>query len=306
MTLLPEVAKKIIIKLLNAEDYRSEIFVIINNEFFNYSLNLLKKMKEKKLTSTNENWYRDNFLNHSLQKDEIAINAGLNMKSISNAYNTTQKEIVIKASNDNYETINQLINELTTIENMNFSLEINDSETNETILLNTFETMLAINNMAVKRAAISGGAWSTAGKRVEKPLMETLCLLYGVDKENYSITYKGTQAQFDGNFEREIDFFLIKDDNHYKCEVKLMGNGNPESADAVIARGSKVFVGDKLSVTNKAQLDALGVEWVMLREENGFKRFKTVLENLNIPHTDLNENYMENIDNILEQVFNNN
>ncbi len=306
MTLLPEVAKKIIIKLLNAEDYRSEIFVIINNEFFNYSLNLLKKMKEKKLTSTNENWYRDNFLNHSLQKDEIAINAGLNMKSISNAYNTTQKEIVIKASNDNYETINQLINELTTIENMNFSLEINDSETNETILLNTFETMLAINNMAVKRAAISGGAWSTAGKRVEKPLMETLCLLYGVDKENYSITYKGTQAQFDGNFEREIDFFLIKDDNHYKCEVKLMGNGNPESADAVIARGSKVFVGDKLSVTNKAQLDTLGVEWVMLREENGFKRFKTVLENLNIPHTDLNENYMENIDNILEQVFNNN
>ncbi len=306
MTLLPEVAKKIIIKLLNAEDYRSEIFVIINNEFFNYSLNLLKKMKEKKLTSTNENWYRDNFLNHSLQKDEIAINAGLNMKSISNAYNTTQKEIVIKASNDNYETINQLINELTTIENMNFSLEINDSETNETILLNTFETMLAINNMAVKRAAISGGAWSTAGKRVEKPLMETLCLLYGVDKENYSITYKGTQAQFDGNFEREIDFFLIKDDNHYKCEVKLMGNGNPESADAVIARGSKVFVGDKLSVTNKAQLDTLGVEWVMLREENGFKRFKTVLENLNIPHTDLNENYMKNIDNILEQVFNNN
>lgn len=306
MTLLPEVAKKIIIKLLNAEDYRSEIFVIINNEFFNYSLNLLKKMKEKKSTSTNENWYRDNFLNHSLQKDEIAINAGLNMKSISNAYNTTLKEIVIQASNDNYETINQLINELTTIENMNFSLEINDSETNETILLNTFETMLAINNMAVKRAAISGGAWSTAGKRVEKPLMETLCLLYGVDKENYSITYKGTQAQFDGNFEREIDFFLIKDDNHYKCEVKLMGNGNPESADAVIARGSKVFVGDKLSVTNKAQLDTLGVEWVMLREENGFKRFKTVLENLNIPHTDLNENYMENIDTIFEQVFNNN
>ncbi len=306
MTLLPEVAKKIIIKLLNAEDYRSEIFVIINNEFFNYSLNLLKKMKEKKSTSTNENWYRDNFLNHSLQKDEIAINAGLNMKSISNAYNTTLKEIVIQASNDNYETINQLINELTTIENMNFSLEINDSETNETILLNTFETMLAINNMAVKRAAISGGAWSTAGKRVEKPLMETLCLLYGVDKENYSITYKGTQAQFDGNFEREIDFFLIKDDNHYKCEVKLMGNGNPESADAVIARGSKVFVGDKLSVTNKAQLDSLGVEWVMLREENGFKRFKTVLENLNIPHTDLNENYMENIDTIFEQVFNNN
>lgn len=303
MTLLPEVAKRIIIKLLNAEDYRTEIFTIINNEFFNYSLNLLKELKEKKAISLNENWYRENFLNPTLNKDEIAINAGLNMKSISNAYNTTRKEIVIEASNSNYETINGLINELTVIEDINVTLQINDSETNENISLNTFETMLAINNMAVKRAAISGGAWSTAGKRVEKPLMETLCLLYSVNQSNYSITYRGTEAQFDGNFEREIDFYLINDDNHFKCEVKLMGNGNPESADAVIARGSRIFVGDKLSPTNKAQLDSLGVEWVMLREENGFKRFKTVLENLNIPHTDLAENYVLNLDEIFNTVF---
>lgn len=303
MTLLPEVAKRIIIKLLNAEDYRTEIFAIINNEFFNYSLNLLKELKEKKAISVNENWYRENFLDPTLNKDEIAINAGLNMKSISNAYNTTKKEVVIEASNSNYETINELINGLTVIEDINVTLQINDSESNENILLNTFETMLAINNMAVKRAAISGGAWSTAGKRVEKPLMETLCLLYGVNQSNYSITYRGAEAQFDGNFEREIDFYLIKDDNHFKCEVKLMGNGNPESADAVIARGSKIFVGDKLSPTNKAQLDSLGVEWVMLREENGFKRFKTVLENLNIPHTDLSEDYMSNLDEIFNIVF---
>uniref|UniRef100_UPI004047A16E CfrBI family restriction endonuclease n=1 Tax=Aliarcobacter sp. TaxID=2321116 RepID=UPI004047A16E len=236
MTLLPEVAKRIIIKLLNAEDYRTEIFAIINNEFFNYSLNLLKELKEKKAISLNENWYRENFLDSSLNKDEIAINAGLNMKSISNAYNTTKKEVVIEASNNNYEIINELINELTVIEDINITLQINDSESDENISLNTFEAMLAINNMAVKRAAISGGAWSTAGKRVEKPLMQTLCLLYGVNQSNYSITYRGTEAQFDGNFEREIDFYLINDNNHFKCEVKLMGNGNPESADAVIAR----------------------------------------------------------------------
>jgi hypothetical protein len=29
--------------------------------------------------------------------------------------------------------------------------------------------------------------------------------------------------------------------NRYKCEVKLMGKGNPESADAVIARDSRVL-----------------------------------------------------------------
>lgn len=38
-----------------------------------------------------------------------------------------------------------------------------------------------------------------------------------------------------------------------------MGKGNPESADAVIARDSKVFVADKLSDLNKKQLDTLKV-----------------------------------------------
>ncbi|MBI5682045.1 MAG: CfrBI family restriction endonuclease [Deltaproteobacteria bacterium] len=32
-----------------------------------------------------------------------------------------------------------------------------------------------------------------------------------------------------------------------------MGKCNPESADAVIARDSKVFIADKLSETNKRQ-----------------------------------------------------
>jgi hypothetical protein len=67
-----------------------------------------------------------------------------------------------------------------------------------------------------------------------------------------------------------------------------MGKGNPEVADAVIARESKVFVADKLSDTNKAQLNGLGVSWVELRVENGFKRFKNVLDDLAIPYTDYN------------------
>lgn len=303
MTLLPEVAKRIIIKLLKAEDYRSEIFTIINNDFFIYSLELLKKVKYSKENSDIEDWYKQDFLNPTLQKDIIAINAGLNMKSISNAYNTTRKDVVVKASIENYETINKLINSLTEIQNIDFELDLN--ENSKSITLTAFEVMLIINNMAVKRAAISGGAWSTAGKRVEKPLMETLCVLYGVSKDNYSITYKGTNKQFDGDFEREIDFYLINGSNHYKCEVKLMGNGNPESADAVIARDSSVFIGDKLSETNKAQLDSLGVEWVMLREKDGFMKFKNVLENLDIPHSDLSDNYMKNINDTLDNVFKN-
>ena len=41
-----------------------------------------------------------------------------------------------------------------------------------------------------------------------------------------------------------------------------MGKGNPESADAVIARGSKVFIADKPSNTNKRQLTGINLKTI--------------------------------------------
>jgi len=74
---------------------------------------------------------------------------------------------------------------------------------------------------------------------------------------------------------------------------------NPESADAVIARDSKVFIADKLSETNKKQLDSLGVKWVELRSKNGYKRFAGALRHLNIPYQD----FIGDIDQRLSQIF---
>ena len=83
-----------------------------------------------------------------------------------------------------------------------------------------------------------------------------------------------------------------------------MGKGNPESADAVIARDSRIFVADKLSDTNKAQLETLNVEWVELRDKIGFRKFKSVLENLQIPHQELNESDLDQqITSIFEKIF---
>ncbi len=78
-----------------------------------------------------------------------------------------------------------------------------------------------------------------------------------------------------------------------------MGKGNPESADAVIAKGSKVFIADKLSKTNKIQLDSLGIEWVELRYENGYEKFAGTLRHLNIPYQD----FIGDIDQQLSQIF---
>jgi hypothetical protein len=113
--------------------------------------------------------------------------------------------------------------------------------------------------------------------------MLTLCKLYSVKSDYFKVKFKKDKAK---GFDREIEFYLVKDGKNYSCEVKLMGIGNPESPDAVIASASDIFIADKLSQQNKNQLDSLKVNWVELRSENGFKRFKNVLEILNIPHTD--------------------
>jgi len=129
-----------------------------------------------------------------------------------------------------------------------------------------------------------------------------LCRLYNVPSEFYSVKPKAKKIK-KGDVNREVDFYLHKGDKTYKCEVKLMGKGNPESADAVIARDSSVFIADKLSDQNKSQLDSLNVEWVELRSDTGFKRFKKVLETFNIPHQNLDESFEKNLDKILITVF---
>ena len=132
--------------------------------------------------------------------------------------------------------------------------------------------------------------------------MQTLCKLYGVPEANYALRIKGKDIEED-DFEREIDFYLVEGKNQYKCEVKLMGRGNQESADAVIARDSKVFVADKLSDTNKKQLNSLKVEWVELRNDGGFERFDTVLKNLKIPHTKLPNNIDKELEVVFKEIF---
>ena len=133
--------------------------------------------------------------------------------------------------------------------------------------------------------------------------MQTLCKLYGVSHSNYLLKLKSKKKKVKFDFEREIDFYLVDDSRNYKCEVKLMGIGNPESADAVIARASEVFIADKLSETNINQLNSLNVNWVELRRENGYKRFRTVLESLNIPFNKDGDYTEDSLKHIFDEVF---
>ncbi len=303
MTLTEQVTKNIVRKLINGDDYRIEIVTLINAEFLQFAIDFFKQVAEAKLNNKNIDidWYKKEMLSLELSPEEIAINSGLNKKTITNMYNSGTREVVIEASYEHYDTLYKAIDDLTKVEDLNLSLQIKFNKVSVELDIN--ESLIVINTLAVKRAALRGGLWSTAGKQTEGPLMITLCKLYNVQTENYSIKPR-TKKIKKGEVNREIDFFLRKGNTKYKCEVKLMGKGNPESADAVIARDSAVFVADKLSNQNKAQLKQLNVEWVELRNDEGFKRFKIVLENLEIPHSELGDiDIEEKLNEIFDEIF---
>lgn len=299
MTITEQVAKNIIKKLLKGEDYRVEVVALINAEFLQFVVDFFKKIVDAKLKNKGitVDWYKKEFLNPDLPIRDIAINSGLNEKTIHNMFNSSTKEIVIDASNEHYDTLYKAIKNLVDAEH-DLEITLTIKFKGVSVDLNVSESLVVINTLAVKRSALRGGLWSTAGKRVEKPLMQTLCELYSVSDKNYALKIRGQEIAED-DFEREIDFYLIEEKNQYKCEVKLMGRGNPESADSVIARDSKVFIADKLSDTNKKQLNSRKVQWVELRSADGFRKFETVLEHLKIPH----ERLLGNIDRKLEAVF---
>lgn len=104
---------------------------------------------------------------------------------------------------------------------------------------------------------------------------------YFLSKEN------GNIRDDSKDFDREVDFKLYdKNLKEYRCEVKLMGGGNPESADMVIARDTDIFIADTLSIQNKNQLNRLGISWLELRNHDNadiISQFKKILLRLEIP-----------------------
>ncbi|MCZ7609300.1 MAG: CfrBI family restriction endonuclease [Ignavibacterium sp.] len=297
MTLTDQLIKNIIRKLIKGKDYRIEIVTLINAEFLQYAIDFFKKVVDAKLKNENitVDWYKKEFLNPNLSSSEIAINSGLNKKTITNMYNTARREIVIEASNEHYDILYNAIKELTEAEH-ELDLKLTIKLRGVSVDLNVSESLIVINTLAVKRAELRGGLWSTAGKRVEKYLMITICKVFDVPIVHYD------QSRVPDSI-REVDFYLINDNNFYRCEVKLMGKGNPESADAIFARESSVFIADKLSDLNKQQATNLNCEWVELRSIEGYKRFSQILSKLRIPHTEFNGDIDRKLNIIFGELF---
>jgi len=284
MTLTGQVTKSIVKKVISGKDYRGEVVALINAEFLQYAVDFFKSIISLKLNNQNvADWYKQTMLNKNLPIDKIIINSGLNKKTITNMYGTAKKEVAIEAAYEHYDTLNKAITDLLDSEE-DLSLMLTIKFNGVAVDLTINETLIVINNLAVKRSALRGGAWSTAGKAAENILMDTLCELYQVPLANRTGTFI---KDIKKNVDREVDYYLIDNNgNKHRCEVKLMGRGNPESADAIFARSSEIFIADTLSKQNKNQAEKLGVAWVALREQGGYRQFAEALERFNIPYID--------------------
>lgn len=279
-----EVIQSTIDKLINGQDYREEVINSINVAFFDFCLIFFRKIVDAKFKSEkiDLSWYKNNFINSPiLSSDDLLINSGLNKKTVSNIYGTAKKEVAIQVANQNIEYLEDLLSQIDSDEiNININLEYNDIK----ISLNLAESLLVINALATKKLAIRGGAWSSIGKKVEKPLIDHLCEIAKVPLENRNNTFFKKDKNLD--FDREVDYKLIsRKGKIYRIEVKLMGKGNPESADATIARDTEIFVADTLSLQNKAQLKSRGVHFLELKgNSNVINDFIKIIDVLDIPH----------------------
>ena len=287
MTFGDAAVKNTVRKLLRGEDYREEIINAINSLFFDFSIKFFRQILDAKFNgeNINMNWYKKFFISSgNFAPEDAVIYAGLNRKTITNIYGSSTREIMLNAASDNIEYLRSMLTELENDSDNNLAVTISIRHNDITVNLSLTESLIVINALATKKIQIRGSAWSAIGKRVEKPLLDELCRLAGVPDENKD----NRQFIKDRNlsYDREVDYRLInREGKIYRVEVKLMGRGNPESADATIARDTDIFIADTLSEQNCAQLSARGIEYLTLKGNNdSLNDFISILSKLNIPY----------------------
>ena len=154
MTLTEQVTKNIIKKLIHGKDYRIEIVTLINAEFLQFAIDFFKKIAYAKIKNENisVDWYKKEMMTSDLPTEEIVINSGLNKKTITNMYNSSVRQVFINASYEHYDTLYNAIEELTKVENIDLTLTIKFNKVS--VDLNINESLIIINTLAVKRAAL--------------------------------------------------------------------------------------------------------------------------------------------------------
>ena len=285
--------------IIKAEPYRKPVINEISDDFLEFTVRFFKDVAYAKLEGMgiDEDWYKRYFLEGDFVPSQKLVYAGLNDKTVLNVFGSSSQKVILRAAPEYYDELLHRVDALIDREfaQVRFALTIKYNDFS--VELNLKESLIVINVLGAKHAEIRGAAWSRLGKRLEIPLMLTLARLYEVPRDNYA--GKGLSAE-----SRDVDFqFLDKYGNSFRCEVKLVGKGNPESSDSPMARRSNIMVAHTLSSNNKRQLTDRGHHWIELRKAGGYKKAYEVLSYLKIPCVEFDGDLDTALDEIIPAVF---
>ena len=285
--------------ILKSEHHRMITVDQIANSFIEFTVQFFKDLVHAKLSGSqiNMSWYKSYFVTGDFTVTEKVLYSGLNSKTIENIYGTSRQAVALEVALDYHDELIKKVEALVDNDFSDLEIELTIKYGGVSVDLSLSETLIVVTALGSKRAQIRGGAWSELGKRIELPLMLTLAKLYSVPESYYST--KGQTGE-----SREVDFHFVDGSGiaHY-CEVKLMGKGNPESADSAIARDSNIFVADTLSDSNKEQLTRRGRAWVELSQPDGYRKMLHILKYLDIPCQDFQSDLDAALDEIIPAVF---
>ena len=299
MALSNRVLQRTLRMIIKNEHYRKIAVDQITVEFLEFTVRFFKDIVVAKLdgATIDIGWYKNYFLDGSHSSTDTMIYGGLNKKTVENIYGSSARRVVFDVTPRHFDELIERVEALVADESPDLEIELTIKFRDVSVQLSLSETLVVVNVLGVKRSQIRGGAWSRLGKRLELPLMLTLAKLYSVPSNSYAS--KGLTGE-----SREVDFHFISQTGiSYYCEVKLMGKGNPESADSAIARDSNIFIADTLSEANKTQLARRNRHWIELRQQDGFRKMYQILNYLDIPCADFTGDLDEALDRIIPQVF---
>lgn len=281
--------------ILDGENHRRAIFQDLNRQFLAYALEFFEEIAMAKPASGDSDWYRDIFIQHGIDKEELSVRGAVPEKTVGNIHGSQRYALVLEEAQRNVDYLRRAMAELLDGEVPDGHFLAIDRG-GELVELTLEETLLVVSALAVKYGKLRGGSWSSLGKQVEAPLMETLCELFSVPSRHRRVPGVG-----EGH--HQTDYTLINDAAVYQCEVKLSGKGNPEGLPLAPARGAQLLVADQMSEQTKETCNKMNVQWVELAAPEGWKRFGQVLVAFQIPHEKRETVSLDELDATLEQVL---
>ncbi len=139
ITLRRDAVAEVIRRVLAGRDHRDVVVDLIDAEFLSDVLEFFEQVVHARIRKTHitTDWYRQHFLNVRGDKQEFAMNGGLNMKTITNKHKSARREIVIEEALDHYDKFLELVDSLSddkvnidlslTLGNVTVRLDLNES-----------------------------------------------------------------------------------------------------------------------------------------------------------------------------------